>query len=538
MRESIESAVENLRSKLSNIFEKIYKKGKKSNENNYSHRCRSQDSTYRGSEKSNFVISCDENGFLEYVMRYRIYSSNNKRDKIYIYNNTNPNPWSNIRQIISERGIIMKVIEDSCFAGYIEDKELNIIDEQFQQIRNLISEYRNQMDIEDIDTMIKNHNIHKLQNFVSHDDKMATEFWKLLFSNYKDKKIKNEVQIIYKSKETILASTERIYQSEGNCKKYKFGIIIQSDKYKGFRINRVSKSSLNNTDKWNEQDIKNVLGYEQDVKNVNLIEPKSGDTRIMGNIIINTYSFDNMMKKYKCSIIDEIKSKIYNLYKEMYRGTTYVNGDVSLSANRLDNTDIKTKDLKELQDKIGIRENDVRKIQRYRNIGRLSARLRFEIISKLYEDIIINKVINEKPSKIRSYKNDTKKLRFNPFNTKSIGISEYKEFATDLIYESPTNISYENINNVSERISRKTFNRKNQDGLEKQLNSVKLFIPYASDIPSLIHEHNYDSTRRFIVPENTTLYCSFEDKSRRVRINKGVYRLQIAGQANHYDYIR
>jgi hypothetical protein len=434
----------------------------------------------------------------------------------------------------------MTVLEDCSRAGHIEDRKVNRVENQFQRINNLLSEYRYQMNIDDIESMIKNHNIDKLQNFASNNDKMATEFWKLLFSSCNGRRTKNDIRTIYKSEDSILVSTNRIYQSNDKRKKYKFGIVIQNDDYKGFIVNRVSKSSLKNTDLSSEEDIRNILGYQKDLKDSESIKPEDDDTRIFGDIVISSFSFEDIMKKYRNYIIDEIHSSIYKTYLDMYSGKIYIKGDniIGSGSKLRTNPDVTSQDLKEVQNKINIREEDVRKIQKYRGIGRLSARLRYNIISELHKDYIINNIIHEELINIRSYKKEIKNQRFNRFQNKSIAISRYKEFATELIYEYPSNISYENIDNVAEKISLKTFNRKNQEGLEKHINSVRIFIPYASDVPSQMYEYINNSTHRFIVPKDTKLYCSFENKSRVINIHKGVYKFKNTGKVNHYDYIR
>lgn len=529
MKKTVKNTIDDLKNTLAYLFEKVYFNSGVPDDKNYSIRCKPNTSTYKRQERSNFVVSYSDNGELQYILRYRIRAdSDNKRNKIYLYRE---NSWMNIRQIVEERDTILDVLMKNRGIENITNDEYEEITELFNEIEDLLFEYRNYLSIEEVRNMIENYKKDELQNYVARNSYEASNFWKLLYSGSE----KNDLTIEYKSESTILVRSKRQYQE----KEYNFGLVIQDDNDIGFRINRVRKQIFSEHKEWSESKINNILGYSIDINNINQSISVNQQVRVIGNLYVEKYDYNKIKQDYKSRIRQLIIDDNFNLYHQYYKEYNDINGMIELNITNSGyfSKDTSTKRLKEIQSNLNISEENVRKVQRYRNIGRLSSNLRAEIILDLYKDKLLNWIINKNKSRILAYQNKFRKNEYNKFDNyrSRIGNSNNNIFK-DILVNNPQDITYKNIRDISNNIAEERFNQ--QTNITIELDNYNIEITGCSTLPRDMKEHNLGSTQKIVVPDSSMFYCYYQSKEQtKFKLNKGVYRFSKLGNVNHYKYI-
>lgn len=526
MKKAVENTTNDLKNTLEYLFEKVYFNSDVPDDKNYSTRCKPNTSTYNRQERSNFVVSYSDNE-LQYILRYRIRSdSDNKRNTIYLYRE---HSWMNIRQIVEERDAILDVLMKNRGENITND-EYEEVTELFNEVEDLLFEYRNYLSITDVCNMIEDYKKDELQNYVAKNSYEASNFWKLLYSGSE----RNDVVIEYKSNNTILVRSKRQYQE----KKYNFGLVIQNDNDIGFRINRVKKQIFSTYKEWTEEKINNILGYSIDINDINQNISTDQQVRIIGNLYVEKYNYNQIKQDYKSRIRQLIIDDNFDLYHQYYKESNDIIGmkELNITNGGYFSKDISTKRLKEIQSNLNISEENVRKIQRYRDIGRLSSNLRSEIILDLYKDKLLNWIINKNKSRILAHQNKFRKNEYNKFDNYRSRLGNSNKIFKDILVDNPQDLTYKNIREISNNIAEERFNQK--ANISIKLDNYNIDITDCSTLPRNMKEHNSDTTQRIVVPDTSMFYCYYQNKEQtKFRLDKGVYRFSKLGNANHYKYI-
>lgn len=526
MKKIVENTINDLKHTLEFLFEKVYFNSEVPDDKNYSIRCIPNTSTYKRQERSNFVVSYSDNNELKYILRYRIRAdTDSKRNTIYLYRE---NSWMNIRQIVEEKDAILDVLMNNREIENITDGEYEEIAELFNEVEDLLLEYRGRLSIEDVRYMIENYKKDELQNYVAKNSYEASNFWKLLYSGSN----KNDLTIEYKSENTLLVRSKRRYQD----KKYDFGLVIQDDDDIGFRINRVKKQIFSTYEEWTEEKINNILGYSIDISDINQTISVDQCVRVLGNLYVKKYDHDEIKKEYKSRVIQEVINDNFNLYHQYYKEYNNIEGMKELNVTRggYFSKDTTTKRLKEIQSNLNISEENVRKIQRYRDIGRLSSNLRSEIILDLYKDKLLNWIISNNKNKIIEYQDKFRKHKYNKFDNYNFRLGNSGDIIEEILVENPREITYKNIRDISNNIVEERFNQ--QKNISRKINNYNIKITECITSPR-IKNHNSNITK-IVVSDHSMCYCDYQNKKKvKFKLNEGAYRFSELGNANHYKYI-
>lgn len=546
MIDSIKKTRDELYSELEYIFEML-------TENNEDvsirHTSTDQSLKYNKSKKGMLVLKSDNQNKLKYAMRMNYYTTKNQKEKIYWYNEEGG--WSDMRRILNEKNDILDLLWQfsSRDSNIINDEDYEFIEELFEDLELKIDHYRKSQDLDDIADKIKNHNTSYLQNIISTNKKESLLFWKLMHSKNKDK-IDNPVSIEYQSDKYLLVKSDRIYKNNGDIKKYPCGVIIGSNECNdGFFILRLPRCErLNSEDyKWSKDDIIDKLGYDRDITDETDYHIQDNIRyRIHTGLILNKKDYDNKRSEYQKWMKNKIQEDVFTLYADLYSELFDVdlNGIhqpvISKTGSFSINSGLTTEQLKTIQDQLDIPEETVRKIQRYRDIGRLSSNLRSDIISTLIYDKILNRIMNTDSSTLYDYQEEFQQDTFSKFSTYSPKIPNSREgksrdYIMDILIDNVEELSYNKMRRISEIASEEFFNNTRNEinfGLDTNGNHKKITIENSKSL-SVNHrldDLSYDENRikTIIVSKNNselTIRRSGEIE-KCINIDKGFYELR------------
>lgn len=441
-------------------------------------------SEYPKRRRGKNVIKLDENGRLMYAMRMKFNTSQNEKDKIYWYNNKSG--WSTTRQLLNEKNHILNLINR--FLDKDEDivteSDNKLIKSLFKDIELKIEHYRNSQDIVDVVNAIEKYNIDYLQNLISNNKKESELFWKLLFSQGKSgEQIKNKLNVKYKSDDIVLIRSVRKYYESEELKEYPCGVVVGKNKFEsGFFVLRLPRcEKLNDTNyNWNRSDVTKKIGYEEDITDKsNYLIKNNGSYKVYSNLVIVRDNFDKRKSEIQNYFKNIIREDIFRLYNELYLDNYIVdiNGihkPVRKMGSEIHIDDnLTTEEIKMVQNRLNICEEDVRKIQRYRDIGRLSSNLRAEIVGNLIYNQIINQIVNSDAKKLYLYQEEVQDDVFSRFSIYRPRIPDVnsREYVIDMLIDDVKDLSHSSVDKISKIITKEYI---------KNTNDHKKIDPYDS----------------------------------------------------------
>lgn len=222
-------------------------------------------------------------------------------------------------------------------------------------------------------------------------------------------KIYRDIENLYFDGEILLLRST--FEDDLNSK----GYIIEekNGKYNIIRLNNNKK--INNLDKknWSKSEIKEILGYDKDIKHPDLL--KTNNTyKTRNNVLITPLEYDKKWSEYKEKIKlkkayqsgeiykEENFKQIFGLDKSVNKNNILHNVNNDISIGILHNTEgvylqpkppsskISTDTCKKIQDILNISEDSVRsKFNKNKNWERLTANRRVSILENIIEEKII-----------------------------------------------------------------------------------------------------------------------------------------------------
>lgn len=276
----------------------------------------------------------------------------------------------------------------------IEEHEKLLKDfQRFCTIEDIKIVFENMVDInnnknlvgKDKDLLIKDILVDSWEKWISLE--RMFQKWTKLSNNYiKDKR---EISILYDDFNKILVCSE--HEKDRNSK----GYIIEENN-NTFDIHRINNNKrINNKYKgWTETEVNQLLGFDKCMKNINKV--KDGTSyRLFDEIIITPRSeqvFENFIKKEEeLQKFKEAKGGKYSLFEEVFGCSRVpnllnINGEIPSIYDH----NLNTKQIKELQEKLNIKEERVRKrFNKKDDWERLSYKRRARLLEKIIlEDII------------------------------------------------------------------------------------------------------------------------------------------------------
>lgn len=490
-----------------------------------------------------------KNGF-DYVYRQRYNNTESERDKIYIY--SEDYGWSETGVLLGEQNIILGLCNwvdrwcDNITFDYTKELE-NI----FETIEEKQQKVRESYGLKDIIYAIESYNFEFLQNTIAPEGEDVVEFWKLLYSYDKDGNIiENDISIPYLDDTLFLARAERQYSNSSKTKNYSMGLVIGLDDTPDtFFVHRIERDEDLDDDSfdWNLQNIRQKMGFDIDYTDLNSNKiPMNKRTRLQGNLCVVPSNYNTEKIMYSNSIVYNLKHALGKIYQNLYIEQTDIDkslfdsnliyyhrsGDTKIDENA------STEEIKKIQHKLNISEENVREEQDNRNIQRLSSNLRGNIVEDLYVDSFCDWIFTECiPERRKKYHKKMRKgyafedIPYDGAIRRAVD-SEYiwDEFY-NIVMNFETNLDRSTIHKLAEKEAEKTFNPKKQSNMVLGNHSV---ISNPSRIhPTGVNPRERLSLEKMIVPEDALVIIGHDEHNTRIyTFPKGVYEFRFLDGLN------
>lgn len=361
------------------------------------------DGVYRGQGRSTgkFVIGRENGEELTYA--YRLLFSNqddeSKPDRIYWY--TSETGFSNLALIMSEKEAILKSLG---FWNATKQERVEPIPEIFDSIDETRSRIRSRLDMEDVKDMLFSHNKQDLQNIVANNSNDSLLFWKLLFSKNGDGDVvENDINIVFSTDDRLVARSERTYHNGEQVRRYPMAVLVEKrTEGSQFYIHRLVRNDImdNKNRSWSEEDVLRTFGCDRDlvISNKDSISPEDGRVRVAHDTILDGRDYKSEMIRYRSHIFDSISVLLYDTYGDNFADRFDIPRNFRLITHMSTDgmrKDFRSKpDIRDVQSSLDIPEEDVRRVQESRNIGRLSNNLRQNIVQDLYLERFLEWIYN------------------------------------------------------------------------------------------------------------------------------------------------
>lgn len=544
MEESLEDSYKELIDELHFNFRKILEhEDKESVHVQY----RGQTPYNRRQDKGRIILGREEGEDLSYAYRLRFNNRPNEPQKISWFG---ARGFNNLSIIVGEKGHICEDLLESYqrHSDIVEDDSLDHINNLFTEIESKRQNIQSRYTLQDIKNKIEFCEKEFLQNIISPDRSSSVEIWKLLFSrDDSGKVVENEVTFLYIDDSTILAKTDRTYVGESKKKKYPFGLVIQEvnrkDRFFVQRIPRNENLESEESD-WSKSALNRSMGFDIDyISEQKTTIPRDCRVRIQPNIIIKHSNYQNAFRKYRNSLFDEIKRTIHKNYGQFYR--TEESLDVSSLPARItpDGLEIKdncsTSQVKQIQSELLIKEEEVRRQQEIRDIGRLSSNLRSKIVTDIYMKKFCEWIFNLPKTQIKRYQRryeDEKNKEFARYFTRRIcGVNIQDELRLFVI-EDPSELTERGVYNFCNYMTNKQFKQTKWNDIGRN-NMVSIegcvIHPYQNGLDGYERER----INKVIVPNKTNLFVNEKTGNcRKFKLEKGVYTFKTLNQINTIRY--
>ncbi len=488
----------------------------------------------------------DSSNGLDYVYRQRFNHEQTEPDKIYLY--SNDFGWSNIGVLVGERDIILGLAEwVNTYVHNIKKDYESELENAFDNIETERRKFRENLSLQDIINAINSYNFDFLRDFVAPEGEDAVEFWKLLYSYDSDGEIvDNDVSIEYIDENIFFARSVRQYINGDEKKIYPMGLVIgYDDTPDSFFVHRIERDDDLDNSKftWKLTDIRNKMGFDIDYMDLDTNKiPLNCRTRLQGNLCIIPHNYESEKNLYFNEVVHELKKYSYRMYNDLYyMKELNINEDIiygpdsllyhsgpELSILNKPSTD----ELKEFQRALKITEDEIREEQNIRNIKRLSANLRGEIITDihldkfcdwLFEDCSIEMRQNYLNSNAKFGRGFPKKYISSRFSVKD-RCNELREIALN----NESEIQRSTIHKLAEEESDDIFNPNEQCNIILGNHSVILGAGRIHPSPTSVNRLNNLELEKIIVPQKTTVMLGHDEhKARIYTFPKGVYEFRF-----------
>lgn len=495
----------------------------------------------RGPERRSglLVSGLDSSGDVDYVYWKWFSTQENESEYTYFCDN---GVWD-ISLLRGRSELVRQILEVLEHMGSRTDfistpPEIERYNNLQQELDSKIQKERRLYGIDDIINLVLDADFQTLKSVIAPDGNDIQEFWKLLFSRQDGSVVENDIEVLYNDDRIALFRTLRSYESNGRV--YPFvlvtGIDDTPDRFFVHRLPRCHMTDDEDWD-WSKQDIRNIMGFEVDYNDINGIIPRDKITRIQGNLrIIPEDTHEN--RRY-CSkkIANVLEQSIVSLMQSEYLGSLEYsfNQDgwqpeisaprtVNMSTDGKDTIHIAdsdtTPEVRSYQEKLEIKESEVRKRQKQRDIGRLSARLRHEIISDIFYDNALSWVLDN-----RNLDEITKKLTDSIFHTSQVD-SQVPELIDEL--------SKQGIREAAEQHVDEIFNDTRQVNMRFENHIViagsAVSYPLPNNLQSRIR------LDKIIVPDESRLLIEHDEHNTRIyKLLEGVYEFRYLIDLNPDD---
>lgn len=339
----------------------------------------------------------DEVGFDYFYRRFPDPENRRSEDTEYIYGRYG---WCDANQFTSDRHLLGQLFESAVEDGYLAEESLERFSEAADTLERDMRGVRDEYDLGDLASLIRNHEIDTLRTLLGHGDEESRTIWQLLFS--KDESgdhIENPVTVpvISEVDQLMFVRTDRFYYDEYDKEGewYAYGAVIgYDDTPERFFVHRLSSDpDLRDEDtNWDIDLVKQKMGFDDNLHEVGENMPTERRVRVQGDLAL-------VRHEYADELADRVEYKrevIYNSFTADHRDafleehpeiedTPHVK--MRSYRNRIRITAHDTEPLKEVvQEGVGIEEESVRDEQERRGISRLSAKRRNEIITDLLDE--------------------------------------------------------------------------------------------------------------------------------------------------------
>lgn len=474
------------------------------------------------------IFDTDDSGRLEYLYRLRFRTDENESQKVYWYESNFG--WSDEQVLVAEKDNIMAVVtnvERRCDA--IGDRDKERLTQLFEELTQEIKNERQSLTIDDVIMSVRDRDIDKLQNIISPNKRAAVEFWKLLYSYGEDEIIDNTLSVEFSNDYVAMFKSKRIYKSSDTERSYPFFLAVCVDDIPNrFIVKRIRRcKSTSNVNEWDEENVNNILGYDKDYRDVDKVKPKD-KVKIHGDIRSISYDYNSMREKYERHLIGEIQNRISNLYARMY-----VNGmNLELRNNvrfgkgiRIDKT-ANTEETKNIQDGLDISEDEVRKVQEDRDIGRLSSNLRREIVERVFDRNVTEWIYNRTKPEIEKFQKEQ-----GTYGRKRVSrISEHGSGSSDrlrnLLIDHTDDLTESTVKDMIDDCVRYAF--EDESEVSVSIGDAEITFLNGTEHPTVDYiSRDFSVRKSIIIPKETTAHINYKGMhTSTIKFNRGVYEFK------------
>ena len=338
----------------------------------------------------------DDIGFDYFYRRFRDLETRREESE-YIYGKYG---WMDINDLADETNLLRQVFEEAVEDGHLNDGALGRFDAATEALADGLRSVREEYDLGDIANLIRNHEIDTLRSLLGHGEEESRTIWQLLFSKDEDgDHMENPVTVpvISEVDRLMFVRTDRYYYDDHEGGKwYAYGAVIgYDDTPERFFVHRLpSDPDLRDEEtEWTIDLVKEKMGFDDNLHEVGENMPHGRRVRLQGDLAVIRHDYDDALAEQTRREFDSIRSEHGSEYVEefaeahpSYRETEGVHTYTHRVNVRVTVHD--TDGLKQLQDELDIDEEAVREEQERRDISRLTAKRRNEIVTDLLEDRI------------------------------------------------------------------------------------------------------------------------------------------------------
>lgn len=311
--------------------------------------------------------------------------------------------WAENGVLLGESSVNRSIIR---YVGrYSESFETRSLQEEYEHVveslEDAVQRERSMYSLQDVVNAIHRYDFDMLKNVIAPDGESARELWKLLYSRTEDGEIvENPVEICMQSDLTVFVRAERQYHEDQRSKQYPIGLVIgYDDTPERFFTHRIPRDEAldDAAFNWTKRAVRKRMGFEVDYNDLtnNRIN-RDQITRLQGNLRVVPEPFETAKESYYDELIEESVGALVEAYEPLYRERELSN-EVEWSIHRGSpyfSSSPSTEEVKIAQKAVDVTESAIREEQHQRDIGRLSGRLRAEILSDIYQQHVIDWVLN------------------------------------------------------------------------------------------------------------------------------------------------
>lgn len=530
-----------LEDELIYLFDKIVTEDSEQlgKEDQYHVRYRTTSEVYNRRETGTVIIGSEDSDQITYAYRLIFNTSENKPSRKYWYSDNFG--LKNISVILGEKEhIIDGVLRNCCRrTDVISQDEIDYIEELFEELERRRSTLREFYDTEDISDFLLSNDRKMLQDVIAPDKESSVELWKLLFSrNSEGAVVENDIDIKLRTDNLVLARTKRQYNGSGGLREYPFGLVIGRDEWNdSFYFHRLKRNEMLDDPEhdWSHNDLRDSLGYDVCLATEDPVNIKSDcRTRLCPNLITVALDYDKQLQDYRNHVYDSLRSMVRYLYLNLYtKNRRYNISGLKANLTRRDglsiDKDSTTKEIKNIQDELGIDEEDVRSLQSKRDIGRLSSNLRSEIAEVIFDQMVLDWIFEQPSETIRNYQVEYEEQNQSAFgNYIPSNVISVSSQMIDQTISDPGAMDSRSIYNLSCKVSENKFTE-NLRSLKFEENNHRFEFKNSKRHPRHIGVNGYDIDKvdKIIIPQSSEVLHEHSDgKSVSISVEKGVYTLR------------